>query len=66
MNFILEYLFFVKISYLMDFDLETSRLYIETKGKNQACSADITSVDFTEIFQTVAETALDFCRFHEK
>ena len=35
MNFILEYLFFVKISYLMDFDLETSRLYIETKGKNQ-------------------------------
>ena len=35
MNFILEKLILVKNPYFMDFDLETSRVYAENKGKNQ-------------------------------
>ena len=35
MNFILENLILDKNPYFMDFDLETSRVYTENKGKNQ-------------------------------
>ena len=36
-NFILVKMIFVKKVQKMDFDLGTSRLYTENKGKNQAC-----------------------------
>ena len=37
MNFILEKLFYLKIPYLMDLDLGTSRVYTENEGKNHLC-----------------------------
>ena len=45
MNFILENLTLDKNPYFMDFDLETSRVYTENKGKNQLWFLPICEMD---------------------